>query len=284
MYVGAANLARARNIKPGFFTNDELGECEPLARLLFAGLWTIADREGRLEYRPKKIKAEVLPYDDCNIIELLESLNEKGFITIYEVDKTKYVQVNNWTKHQNPHVKEGASNIPAPDQNSTSTVQEPEKNESSPADSLNLIPDSLPTAAADEPKARTDYQGILDEYNATCTKMPKAEALTDNRRKTINARIKEHGRDAITEVFRYASQSPHHNGTNDLGWQASFDWLMGPKNFLKILEKARSGTPPGQKKLTGAAKFKKVLERGSFEQRGNYGDIDINCEHIPEDS
>jgi hypothetical protein len=55
-------VARSRNIKPGFFLNDELAECEPLARILFAGLWCIADREGRLEDRPKRIKAEVLPY------------------------------------------------------------------------------------------------------------------------------------------------------------------------------------------------------------------------------
>lgn len=35
---------RARNIKPGFFSNDLLPECEPLARLLFIGLWCMADK------------------------------------------------------------------------------------------------------------------------------------------------------------------------------------------------------------------------------------------------
>jgi hypothetical protein len=65
-------MARARNIKPGFFLNDELAECEPLARLLFAGLWCIADREGRLEDKPKRIKVEILPYDDCDIDYLLK--------------------------------------------------------------------------------------------------------------------------------------------------------------------------------------------------------------------
>ena len=50
-------MARARNIKPGFFANENLAECDPLARLLFAGLWCLADREGRLEDRPKRIAA-----------------------------------------------------------------------------------------------------------------------------------------------------------------------------------------------------------------------------------
>ncbi|SPP31372.1 hypothetical protein ARAF_0496 [Arsenophonus endosymbiont of Aleurodicus floccissimus] len=54
-------MVRARNIKPGFFSNDDLAECEALARLLFAGLWTIADREGRLEDKHRKIKVMVLP-------------------------------------------------------------------------------------------------------------------------------------------------------------------------------------------------------------------------------
>ena len=143
-------MARSRNIKPGFFLNDQLAECDPLARLLFAGLWCIADREGRLEDRPKRIKAEVLPYDNCDVDELLRQLADHDFIIRYEVDGNAYIQVTNFKKHQNPHVKEASSIIPPPPDNElasemhhTSTVQEHEKNSSFPADSLNLIPDSL---------------------------------------------------------------------------------------------------------------------------------------------
>jgi len=39
-------MARSRNIKPGFFKNDHLVELPFEYRLLFAGLWTLADREG----------------------------------------------------------------------------------------------------------------------------------------------------------------------------------------------------------------------------------------------
>lgn len=71
-------MARARNIKPGFFANEDLAECEPLARLLFAGLWCLADREGRLEDRPKRIRAELLPYDMCDADSLLNQLQARG--------------------------------------------------------------------------------------------------------------------------------------------------------------------------------------------------------------
>ncbi|MCC5468580.1 hypothetical protein [Pelosinus baikalensis] len=118
-------MARSRNIKPGFFTNDELAEIEPLGRLLFAGLWTIADREGRLEDRPKKIKIEVLPYDNCDIDSLLQELSNRKFILRYEVNGERYIQILTFIEHQNPHRNEKPSTIPAPDLHSTSTVQAP---------------------------------------------------------------------------------------------------------------------------------------------------------------
>ena len=61
---------RARNLKPGYFKNEGLADLPPLARILFAGLWGMADREGRLEDRPKRIKAEILPYDNCDTDKL----------------------------------------------------------------------------------------------------------------------------------------------------------------------------------------------------------------------
>lgn len=118
-------MARARNLKPSFFTNDKLSEIDPLGRLLFAGLWTIADREGRLEDRPKRIKAEILPYDDANTDKLLLDLQAAGFILRYSVNGGRYIQVLAFTKHQNPHVREGPSTIPAPDKHSASTVPGP---------------------------------------------------------------------------------------------------------------------------------------------------------------
>ena len=60
-------MARARNIKPSFFTNEDLVELPFEDRLLFIGLWTLADREGRLEDRPKRIKMAVFPADNVDV-------------------------------------------------------------------------------------------------------------------------------------------------------------------------------------------------------------------------
>ena len=69
-------MARIRTIKPEFFLDDELAELPMVARMLFVGLWTIADCEGRMEDRPKRIKAQILPFDDCDIDGALQSLND----------------------------------------------------------------------------------------------------------------------------------------------------------------------------------------------------------------
>lgn len=138
-------MARARNIKPGFFTNDLLAEIAPLGRILFAGLWTLADREGRQEDRVKRIKAQLLPYDECDCNSLLQDLHNRGFILRYSMAGADYIQIVEWHKHQNPHIKEAESTIPGPDENSASPVQCTAFSETSPADSLNPLPltDSL---------------------------------------------------------------------------------------------------------------------------------------------
>lgn len=138
-------MARARNIKPGFFTHDGLAELDPLARLLFIGLWTVADRAGRLEDRPKRIKAEVMPYDNCDIDAMLTALHNSGFILRYQSGGVAAIQIVKWDKHQNPHIKESDSTIPAPDEHGADTVQasKPAGKAEQPSTELaRLIPDS----------------------------------------------------------------------------------------------------------------------------------------------
>lgn len=107
-------MSRARNLKPSFFKDEELVECGQAAMLLFAGLWTLADREGRLEDRPKLIKAEIFPYTDISVEAFLKVLDDKAFIVRYEVNGKKYIQIRSWHKHQKPHLKEAPSTYPAP--------------------------------------------------------------------------------------------------------------------------------------------------------------------------
>lgn len=103
---------RARNIKPGFFENEKLAELPPLTRILYIGLWCYADREGRFEWRPKRIKAVILPYDDCDIDEMLMSLHAMTFIDMYETPNGTIGSIPKFKEHQNPHPHEAKSRLP----------------------------------------------------------------------------------------------------------------------------------------------------------------------------
>lgn len=105
-------MARARNIKPAFFTNDDLVEMPFETRLLFIGLWTVADREGRLVDRPKKIKMEIFPSDDVDCEASLKLLDDAGFIARYEFGKHRVIEIINFCKHQSPHSTEKDSALP----------------------------------------------------------------------------------------------------------------------------------------------------------------------------
>jgi len=107
-------MARARNIKPGFFGNEDLAELPFSTRLLFIGLWTIADREGRLEDRPKRIKMAIFPGDSVDVDKALNELQQSGFLVRYTVNEARYIGLLAFAKHQHPHHKEPPSTIPKP--------------------------------------------------------------------------------------------------------------------------------------------------------------------------
>jgi uncharacterized protein YlbG (UPF0298 family) len=149
-------MARARNIKPAFFNNDLLAEIDPIGRLLFIGMWTIADYKGDIEWREKKIKAQVLPYDNCDVKNIAINLDKLGFIRFYSDSDTTYINITNFSKHQNPHKneREKGSEIPAYTELMRQAVDlkgltiNPDKSRlnqdedgTNPADSLILIPD-----------------------------------------------------------------------------------------------------------------------------------------------
>jgi hypothetical protein len=131
-------MSRARNIKPGFFENDELAECSAYARLLFIGLWTLADRRGILEDRPKRIAAAIFPYEQLDIEQLLTELSERGFVERYTVGDRRGILIPAFCKHQNPHQNESANSLPAPEQHQSTPVQVRELHKSDPDESLLL--------------------------------------------------------------------------------------------------------------------------------------------------
>lgn len=131
-------MARIRTIKPDFFKNEELADLPAMIRLLFIGLWTQSDREGRLLDRPKRIKAEIFPYDNIDVDKGLNQLFEAGFIIRYKVNaniddrilapeqpenETAVIQIVNFLKHQKiDRANEKESELPDYEQGYKKTI------------------------------------------------------------------------------------------------------------------------------------------------------------------
>ena len=166
-------MARARNIKPSFFTNEDLVELPLEDRLLFIGLWTLADREGRLEDRPKRIKMAVFPADNVDVDASLARLAKSGFIARYEARGIACIQVLNFAKHQNPHVREAASELPSIGENETSTVPAQCQHSASHADSLN--PYSLNPESGEQASEYLNRSSAADAQTALASADPSPE-------------------------------------------------------------------------------------------------------------
>ncbi len=217
---------RARNLKPGFFKNEDLATADPLGRILFAGLWCMADRKGRLEDRPQRIKVEILPYDNCDIEQLLSALNQKHFINRYSMNGSNYIEILNFLKHQTPHWQERDSIIPSPDTPKKKLRVIQDKSKCNPSDSL--IPDSLLLIP----------DSLLALFKDNCKFLIQPEELTEERKAKAKSRIKRHpDKEWWEKVFKKADLVciPGKDGKGD--WSPTFDWLINnDTNPVKILE------------------------------------------------
>ena len=209
-------MARARNIKPGFFKNEILGVADPLYSLLFEGLWVLADRSGRLEDRPLRIKGEVFPYrDGLNVDAMLNWLESNGFIRRYTAQGKKCILVLEFVKHQNPHKNETESELPAPSDECTQPEEIGTVAEiigSTRADSLSsdsLIPDtpilnSVPNGTGGKPPI-TDPDEIIFGYGVPM--LTNAGTAEKQARSFLGGLRKHHGDAALINKLRECARA-----------------------------------------------------------------------------
>ena len=220
-------MARARNIKPGLFKNEILGVADPIYTLLFEGLWVLADREGRIEDRPLRIKAEIFPYrEGLNIDEMLNWLQTNGFIRRYVARGKKCIVVCEFVKHQNPHKNESDSELPAPEGEGSNAEEIGRSTEiigSARADSLSsdsLNSDSLfePNGSVGkaDPLPRCDTQSVVNLYHEVLPELPAVRLMSDQRRR------------AISSLWRFVLTSKKSDGTpRATNADEAMDWIRG---------------------------------------------------------
>lgn len=151
-------MPRARNIKPGFFENEHLGNLNGDTRLLFAALWTLADKQGVVECRIAKIRTYAFRYR----LDITDEIVHRELTVLTRLDKGRmlsrvthegndYLLIHNFVKHASPHHTEKRGDYPdfhvlkllINNDDEEITVNSRKRNGENPPESLILNPESL---------------------------------------------------------------------------------------------------------------------------------------------
>ena len=97
------DMARRRMIDPNFWQSEDISRLSPFARLLFIGMISNADDEGRGRANINYLKSTIFPYDDIRVAEVDKALSEISHntsVVVYEVAHSRYYAFTNWKKWQ----------------------------------------------------------------------------------------------------------------------------------------------------------------------------------------
>ena len=164
-------MARTRYIKPDFFKDEHLKNLPFDIRLFYIGLWGQADREGRLEDRPARLKIELMPYDKFDVEKALALLSKtkldtsRPFIIRYSHNGDNYIQIVQWNKHQKPHHTEVESIIPGIDNGEVTVKDTLEKGGGQDGHLKSPSPLKSPLKSPLEKKQFLEFVRLTDEEN-----------------------------------------------------------------------------------------------------------------------
>lgn len=100
--------------------------------------------------------------------------------------------------------------------------------------SKNIEKEKRPEAEA---SAEVRAEDVVELYNIICVSLPKVTKITDARRKSIQARLKENDPQDFRKVFEKAEASDFLSGRSGKWQMCTFDWIVGsPSHWQRIIE------------------------------------------------
>ncbi len=113
-------MARKRMLSPSIWESESFSALSDFAKLVFIGLISLSDDEGRGRANPSYIKSTLFPYDEHRrVAEVKSALSEIARCTstqLYSVNGNDYYVLTSWTRWQRID-KPSKSKLPAPPAN-----------------------------------------------------------------------------------------------------------------------------------------------------------------------
>lgn len=166
----------------------------------------------------------------------LKVLEKTGEIQLQHTNKYTLITICKYSEYQSDESavsQQRAINGPAEGrQESINKKRNKSKNVES-----SLCSDSMSAPKPTNPNEGIDYGAIMAFFNQEMDgkSIPPIKMMTRKRQGMLNARVKEHGKDAVKVVIKNAADSSWLNGGGGK-FVANFDWLFRPANFIKVLE------------------------------------------------
>ena len=110
-------MTKRRMIYDCLWKSEDLAKFTYRQRLLWIGLITTADDQGRGSAIPGLIRSVIFPYDDISFAEIeldMEALINSNMIIVYKANEKSYYQIKKWWEYQKPQWA-GPSDFPSPD-------------------------------------------------------------------------------------------------------------------------------------------------------------------------
>lgn len=158
--------------------------------------------------------------------KFLTMLEDEQMITLKKDTKKTLVTIVKYSVYQDSENKKVTQKIHRSNaevtQKNTNNNDNTENN-----DDNDILSNGNPVNVCDE---------VKNLFNSIAVDLPKIKTLSEARKKAINARVKEHGINLVREAFITAQESDFLCGRGKDKWKASFDWIMNPNNFIKVIE------------------------------------------------
>ena len=221
-------------IDPNIWQSEDFSKLSTLGKLVFIGLFSLADDEGRGRCNPVYLKSTLFPYEEgirsADIDKTLSEISSNMSVIFYSCDGSSYYSLYNWNIWQKID-RPSESKIP---EYNSQAMQRLFVEDSSKVRRV-IVPNKK--RIEDNKNIKEENRNkVVEIYNTYCVNLPRVQKLTDKRNKSIDNFLKEFTEEQFEDICIIANSTNFLIGKNDNGWKADFDFLMRIDKATNVLE------------------------------------------------
>jgi len=235
-------MARKRMIDPTIWADEDFGTLTPEAQIMFIGMFSNADDEGRLPGNALFLASTIMPYKGLTKDQATalrdEVLQQMQSIILYEVEGKEYLQFKKWSSYQSINKPTGSKYPLLPEDYSSDTVTLPpnriekkgiEKNR---IESGAALPEkNTPGNLGDALKAKYNFQppqkqttGITKEWQEKAFRYAK----------DLGIELSEEDKGRWLHIFKQAAE-----GRKPLNLESAYSYCKDHSNWFEMPNEGR---------------------------------------------